>query len=170
MLVDKLVNGSLVSFFELWLLSASDRPSRCQWYAISLKLTMQLRCKVNAEASSLGLRWAAARSRRCIFITTAKVPHSHCGSRMISKKFRFFAPPRSFGHLVICQNRKQMLSKPHYNINIYIYIIVSKWPRFRNRKWPNDKWPNDHDVFVFSWFRLTVFYLFPDVVDSRFTG
>ena len=33
----------------------------------------QLRCKVNAEASSLGLRWAAARSRRCIFIATAKV-------------------------------------------------------------------------------------------------
>ena len=33
----------------------------------------QLRCKVNAEASSLGLRWAAARSRRCIFITTAKL-------------------------------------------------------------------------------------------------
>ena len=92
-------NGSLVSFFELWLLSASDWPSRCQWYAFSLKLTMQLRCKVNAEASSLGLRWAAARSRRCIFITTAKVQHSHCGSRMISKKFRFFW--RLCGHLVI---------------------------------------------------------------------
>ena len=25
-------------------------------------------------------------------------------------------------------------------------------------------------LFVFSWFRLTLFYVFPDVVDSRFTG
>ena len=42
--------------------------------------------------------------------------------------FHFVHPEleRSFGHLVICQNRKQMLSKRHYNININIYIIVSK--------------------------------------------
>ena len=38
---------------------------------------LQLRCKVKAEASSLGLRRAAARSRHCIFIAFAKVRIFH---------------------------------------------------------------------------------------------
>ena len=43
----------------------------------------------------------------------------------------------SFGHLVICQNRKRTVKIRHYNINI-LFIYSEQWPRFRNRKWPND--------------------------------
>ena len=36
----------------------------------------------------------------------------------------FLKKTRSFGHLVICQNRKQIVKNRHYNIN-NIYIIVN---------------------------------------------
>ena len=39
---------------------------------------------------------------------------------------------RSFG-----QNRKRTVKIRHYNINI-LFIYSEQWPRFRNRKWPND--------------------------------
>ena len=55
-------------------------------------------------------------------------------------RFFFDRPDNPGGHLVIwsfvkiekrcCQNR-------HYNINI-LFIYSEQWPRFRNRKWPND--------------------------------
>ena len=61
----------------------------------------------------------------------AKVITFRCGSRMCQKEIsgfllernclrNYFA--RSFGHLVICQNRKQKVKIRHYNINIIIYI------------------------------------------------
>ena len=34
-----------------------------------------------------------------------------------------------------------MLSKPPLYINNILFIIVSKWPRFRKRKWPFWPWP-----------------------------
>ena len=46
-------------------ISVATRQIKCTCLLSLLhRLTLQLRCKVNAEASSLGLRWAAARSRR----------------------------------------------------------------------------------------------------------
>ena len=73
----------------------------------------------------------------------AKVQHFHCGLRIPTEE-NFFLGARSFGHLVICQNRKQTMSKPPLYINILIFIYSEQWPRFRNRFWPFWPWPNDH--------------------------
>ena len=44
------------------------------------------------------------------------------GRRTRSTSTTYFVFARSFGHLVICQNRKLTVKIRHYNINIYIYI------------------------------------------------
>ena len=44
--------------------------------------------------------------------------------KIFQKKNHISEKTRSFGHLVICQNRKQTVKIRHYNIN-FIYIIVS---------------------------------------------
>ena len=58
-----------------------------------------------------------------LIFDNAKVLHFHCGLRIhIQDYFVYFVFARSFGHLVICQNRKLTVKIRHYNINIYIYI------------------------------------------------
>ena len=56
----------------------------------SLKLTLQVWCKANAEASLLGLCWAAAHTRRCISNAAAKVRRGHCGSRILPQEKSIF--------------------------------------------------------------------------------
>ena len=79
----------------------------------------------NAEASSLGLCWAAAHIRRCISNATAKVQHSHCGLRINPQLFFDFFQG-GVGHE--CHVSRVSLSNSgrgnlHNNINFNLYIL-----------------------------------------------
>ena len=68
-------------------LSLSRAPT-----GLTFSLTLQVWCKVNAEASSLGLCWAAAHIRRCISNATAKVWNNQTHSKFNVQKPPFFDP------------------------------------------------------------------------------
>ena len=97
-----------------------------------LRMTLQLSCKVvSAEASLLGLSWAAADSRTCIVAGT-NIKHEKCGYRMFcyffSKYFfkHFFS--LSFCHFVILSFSFSGCQNPHYKYNyIYLFYSEQKW-------------------------------------------
>ena len=93
-------------------------------------MTMQLMCKASAEPSSLELCRAAASNRAVIINHSAKIQHQYCGFRMLGRFFSvFFQGTKHVVILVIWsfgQNRFLVVKIRTININIYIYLIVSK--------------------------------------------
>ena len=88
----------------------------------------QLRCKVNAEASSLGLRWAVARSRRCIFIATAKL-RKFGGRANFQSKIRHFWGV--FFVLILQENQKGV----DYAIMIYDLWLFADFYFYKRKEY-----------------------------------
>ena len=72
-------------------------------------------------------RFAVSDTACCSFLTLQRYYISIAVYEYISKIilsiFCLLCLARSFGHLVICQNRKLTVKIRHYNINIYLYIV-----------------------------------------------
>ena len=120
----------ITSHFSL-ITSHSSLAKRC--FALALLRFALAPRLLRAEGPSAPCAWLASAVRVTLDVSAAKLLHCHCGSRiqpsvshfslitshfitshssLLTYHFSLITSFGHFGHLVICQNRKRMLSKP----------------------------------------------------------